>query len=143
MGATKATASCAWKTAKGLQIGTTANLSMKLEDLVCSVVGATIILDGVAGIVMRESMGGFRAGANVKKWRYEFIFDEPDFLRVIQIGNWLYSLDYETGKGEWEWSPEESSTCGSGVASIPIMGVTGSAATAQRLLEKTRPTSGS
>lgn len=32
--------------------------------------------------------------------------DEWPFLRLTRVGNWLLCHDYETGEGQWEWSPE-------------------------------------
>jgi hypothetical protein len=37
-------------------------------------------------------------------WQLELILDEPDFLRVTQVGGWIHVLGYETGEGEWEWA---------------------------------------
>jgi hypothetical protein len=33
----------------------------------------------------------------------EVLLDEPDIGRIVRIGNWEFTVDYETNEGSWEW----------------------------------------
>lgn len=42
--------------------------------------------------------------------KIKLLLDEPGFFRETRVGAWIHVLDYETGKGEWKYEPENK-TC--------------------------------
>ncbi len=40
--------------------------------------------------------------------KIELLHDDYPNLRVMRIGNWLFTHDYETGQGEWDFVPKSS-----------------------------------
>lgn len=42
--------------------------------------------------------------------KIELLLDEPEFFRETRVGAWIHVLDYETGKGQWAYDPENK-TC--------------------------------